>query len=304
MKYSDVDKCAGELYTLCPPDLPLFLHSNSCVFHMFINDEQSVQQYCEKYLVSRQFEPILYRIPETKDWIYSVSEPVRVVCECSLSEPCSTVEIIKGVGIMDNIRNCYVHSDKFVLLPSSSGTCTVDLNRTTIVLPVIQDIFNIKERSLLHGLFQNSSSQHTNERIRTLQKQITATEPGVSINHLAHEMTAAERWMSGVPVEDNSHDTMYTVLLTIMTIAIVIAVMKALRILLHCLASTLYLPDSLFADTVPLGDIESSPQRRQASQASPNRSLAPATGSAALPIVTTQPLSSAVYYTKPGTVTA
>ncbi|XP_039299556.1 uncharacterized protein LOC120355274 [Nilaparvata lugens] len=221
MTHSDVNKCVRGLYTLCPLDLPVMLHSNSCVYHMFIGDEQLVQRYCEKFVISGQFEPFLYKIKETNDWIYSVSEPTRIVRKCSLAEPHSS-ETIQGLGILQNVQNCYVHSDKFVLLPSTSGTTNVDMNRTSIIIPVVSEIFDHEERQLLQKLSNVSSDK---SKIHNLQQQLQATSTGVSIHDLAHEVEAAElqfgKTMSHRPADSTSFILMALVsilfLVTILT---------------------------------------------------------------------------------------
>ncbi|XP_039279776.1 uncharacterized protein LOC120350448 [Nilaparvata lugens] len=194
MTHSDVGKCSGELYTLCPPNLPVLLNSNSCVFQLFVGNEQMVQKFCEKYLVSEHFEPVLYRIPETNDWLYSVSKPIRIVRECSLNEPHTKSEILVGVGIMNNVQNCFVHSEKFSLLPSTTGVSKVTVNRTNIIFsPVILDIFDLGERSLIHELFikENHSDLHR-ERLYVLRQRLAMPAPGISINQLIHEARKVE----------------------------------------------------------------------------------------------------------------
>jgi hypothetical protein len=56
---------------------------------------------------------------------------------------------IEGTGILPNSSSCYVYAENFKLLPHALGRTTVNLTRTQIVLPNVENILKFSEEGLL-----------------------------------------------------------------------------------------------------------------------------------------------------------
>ena len=56
---------------------------------------------------------------------------------------------LEGTGILSNSSSCYIHAENFELLPHFLGRTAVNLIKTHIVLPNIENILHISEENLL-----------------------------------------------------------------------------------------------------------------------------------------------------------
>jgi len=57
--------------------------------------------------------------------------------------------MIEGTGVLPNSSSCYIHAENFKLLPHSLGKTTVNLVKTHIALPNIENIVKFSEEGLL-----------------------------------------------------------------------------------------------------------------------------------------------------------
>ena len=57
--------------------------------------------------------------------------------------------MIEGTGVLPNYSSCYIHAENFKLLPHSLGKTTVNLVKTHIALPNIENIVKFSEEGVL-----------------------------------------------------------------------------------------------------------------------------------------------------------
>jgi hypothetical protein len=105
-------------------------------------------------VINETFEPEWIRSPDARYWINSLSTPQLVTVQCqgfgalTLSATSSQV-MLEETGILPNSSSCYVHDEKFKLLPHSIGKNIVNLNYTHITLPNIENILTFSEEAVL-----------------------------------------------------------------------------------------------------------------------------------------------------------
>ena len=94
-------------------------------------------------------------------WVYSLSTPKQVTVLCQEAGTPQTFtstyqKTLDGTGVLPNSSSCYTHAENFKLLPHSFEKTTVNLIKTNIVLPNMENIWNFSEEDLL----QPDAMQH------------------------------------------------------------------------------------------------------------------------------------------------
>ena len=186
-------KCTQELYTVCPSDIVLKTAGEpNCLIALFLGKTDMMFTKCKRLILDASFEPTWIRSPDYNYWIYSLSMPrVTIQCQEVGSPPTAKMSYqmtIEGTGILPNSSSCYVHAENFKLLPHSLGRTTMNLTRTHIVLPSVENILNFSEE----GLLQSAAIQPED-----LQQLDGIVERATSRSHLEgvdiSRMTAALR---------------------------------------------------------------------------------------------------------------
>jgi hypothetical protein len=113
-----------------------------------------VLRKCKRLILNEDFESIWIRSPDSKYWAYSLSSPRQVTVKCQEAGPPQNYEptrqtTLSNTGILPDSSSCYIYAENFKRLPHSLGRLTVNLNKTHIVLPNVDDILNVDERELL-----------------------------------------------------------------------------------------------------------------------------------------------------------
>ena len=148
-------KCTQDLYTVCPSDLVLrTAGEQNCLIALFLGKVDTVFDRCKRLVLNESFEPVWIRSPDSSYWIYSLSSPQQVTVQCQeVGLPQTTKLIhqitIEGTGVLPNSSSCYIHAENFKLLPHSLGKTTVNLVKTHIALPNIENIVKFSEEGLL-----------------------------------------------------------------------------------------------------------------------------------------------------------
>jgi hypothetical protein len=153
-----LSKCKQELYNVCPSDVVLRTAGESTLLIvLFLGKEEIVLRKCKRLVLNGTFEPIWIRSPDSNYWIYSLSTPQRVTVQCQERGSPPTLQssyqlALEGTGVLLNSSSCYirVYAKCFKLLPHSLGKTIVNLTKTHIVLPNIDNVLNLQEE----GLFQ------------------------------------------------------------------------------------------------------------------------------------------------------
>jgi hypothetical protein len=153
-------KCTQDLCTVCPADMTLKTAGEpNCLTALFLGKTDIALTKC-KGLIIESFEPVWIRSPDFSYWIYSLSTPQRVTVQCQeIGSPPNFERnqqlVLRGTGILPNSSSCYIHAEKFKLLPHSMGRTTINLVDAHIVLPNIEHILNSTEEDLfqtnVHG---------------------------------------------------------------------------------------------------------------------------------------------------------
>ena len=148
-------KCTQELYTVCPSDMMLKTAGEpNCLIALFLGKMDIVLSKCKRMVINGTFEPVWIRSPDASYWIYSLSTPQQVTVQCqgfgTPTLPATSSQVIlEGTGVLPNCSSCYVHAEKFKLLPHSIGKTIVNLNYTHITLPNIENILKFSEEAVL-----------------------------------------------------------------------------------------------------------------------------------------------------------
>ena len=148
-------KCAQNLYTVCPPDMVLrTITEQGCLTALFLGNMDTVLRKCKQLVLNELFEPVWLRSPNADYWIYSFRTPQRVTVQCweigSPQDPTASYQVmLEGTGVLPNSSSCYIYADTFKLMPHSSGKTTLNLTRTPIVLPNIENVLHFSEENLL-----------------------------------------------------------------------------------------------------------------------------------------------------------
>jgi hypothetical protein len=108
----------------------------------------------KRLVLNEIFEPIWISSPDCNYWIYSLSIPQRVTMQCQERGSPPTLQssyqlALEGTGVLLNSSSCYIYAESFKLLPHSLGKTIVNLTKTHIVLPNIENVLNLQEKGLL-----------------------------------------------------------------------------------------------------------------------------------------------------------
>jgi hypothetical protein len=138
---------------------------------LFLGKEDIALRKCKRLVLNESFEPIWIRSPDYSYWIYSLSSPQKITVQCheTGSPPNSQSSyqtLIESTGVLLNSSSCYIHAETFKLLPHPSGQTIVNLTRTRIKLPDIDNVLNPwEERVLQPDKMQTEVLQHLEEII-------------------------------------------------------------------------------------------------------------------------------------------
>jgi hypothetical protein len=159
-----------EIYIVCPSDIVLRTAGEQhCLIALFLGKEDIALRKCKRWVLNDSFEPICIRSPDYSYWIYSLSSPQKITIQCheTGSPPHSQSSyqmLIEGTGVLLNSSSCYIHAETFKLLPHSSGQTMVNLTRTHIKLPDIDNVLNPwEERVLQPDKLPTQVLQHLDE---------------------------------------------------------------------------------------------------------------------------------------------
>jgi hypothetical protein len=150
-------RCTQDLYTVCPSDLVLkTAGEQNCLIALFLGKVDTVFTRCKRLVLNESFEPVWIRSPDSSYWIYSLSTPQQVTVQCQEVGSSQTTKssyqiMLKGTGVLPNSSSCYIHAENFKLLvlPHSLGGTTVNLFKTHIALPNVENIVKFSEEGLL-----------------------------------------------------------------------------------------------------------------------------------------------------------
>jgi len=141
----------------------------SCLTALFLGKMDIVLSKCKRLVLNGSFEPIWPRSPNSSYWKYSLSTPQQVTVQCqgagSPSNPEESYQVmIEGTGILPNSSSCYIHAENFKLLLHSLGKTTVNVTKTPIILPNIENVLHFSEEQLLQTEVQHSMGlQHLDD---------------------------------------------------------------------------------------------------------------------------------------------
>ena len=125
----------------------------NCLIALFLGKMDIVLSKRKRMVINETFEPVWISSQDESYWIYSLSTPQQLTVQCQgfgtpkLSTTSSQV-MLEGTGILPN-SSCYVHVEKFKLLPQSIGKTIVNLNYTHITLPNIENILKSSGEAVL-----------------------------------------------------------------------------------------------------------------------------------------------------------
>jgi hypothetical protein len=182
-------KCTKDYYTVCPSDFVLRKPGQqSCLIALFFGKMDIVLRKCKRLILNEDLNQFGLGHPTLEYWVYSLSSPTQVTVKCQEAGPPQNYEptrqiTLSNTGILPDSSSCYIYAENFKLLPHSLGRLTVNLNKTHIVLPNVDDILNVDERELL----QNHS--HTLADLRPVENIIEratsrSSRPGLDVNQI------------------------------------------------------------------------------------------------------------------------
>jgi hypothetical protein len=170
-----LSKCMQNLYTVCPSDMVLrTAGEQNCLTALFLGKEEIVHKKCRRLMLDESFEPIWIRSPDSSYWIYSFGTPQQVTVQCRemgspLGQGVNYQTTLKGTGILPNSSFCCIHAENFKLLPHSLGRTTLNLHKTHIMLPNIDNVLHISEESLLQTETQQVNDlRHLDEMVERI----------------------------------------------------------------------------------------------------------------------------------------
>ena len=155
-------KCTQELYTVCPSDMVLKTAGEpDCLIALFLGKTDVMLSKCKRLIINETFAPVWIRSPDASYWIYSLGTSQRVTVQCQEigSPPTTRLNsqlLIEGTGILPNSSSCSIHAETFKLLPPSLGKTTININKTHIILPIIDTILTGFEETVLQSELPSS----------------------------------------------------------------------------------------------------------------------------------------------------
>jgi hypothetical protein len=178
-------KHTQDLYTVCSSDMVLkIVGEQNCLIVFFLGMIDTVLKKCKRLILIESFEPIWLRSPEFNYWVYSLSTPTQVTVLCQEAGlprnfTSSYQKTLHGTGVLPNSTSCYTRAQNFKLLTHSLGKATVNLIKTNIVLPNMENILNFSGE----GLVQLDAIQHVDlQPLDEIMEQATTRSLTVGID--------------------------------------------------------------------------------------------------------------------------
>ena len=142
--------CKFGHITFCEVTTPRMDRSrDSCLSGLFYGKDESILNYCEKFIVRQKFNPILRRAKTNHGlWVYSVDQSYTFEARCETA-PTTRKVVLEGAGWVVQPEGCIWVHEEMTLEARRSFHSDYTVERNPVILPTIRTLFLTPEHQVL-----------------------------------------------------------------------------------------------------------------------------------------------------------
>jgi len=144
-------KCKNKYFYLCPSSISLTYHTvEDCTYSLFMGLMDSAASKCSKIVSSKVISPFL--LQNGNDWLYSVSEPYKVVLNCfsyNSNQPEYSELLLNSSGIIRQVSSCDIFGRSRKIFSRISGNIKFKGNLTHIHVPKFDNMLTVNEKEIV-----------------------------------------------------------------------------------------------------------------------------------------------------------
>lgn len=160
-----------------------------CHYKLFMGTEAG--KLCNKVIKTDVLSP--YWIRNGNDWIYRVSEPVKITLKCwnydlsTNNQLCETRDVvISGTGILQNVSRCEIFGSNFRIFHKIQGNTHYVKNVTKLHIPDFNDMLQFNDNETL-----TFNLNVTFDSINALRSELGNDTVDISLNRLLNKLRAS-----------------------------------------------------------------------------------------------------------------